>query len=146
MGTRPEAILAVAALETGWGKHLPASAQGGQSNNLFGIKAHGWSGPVTHSSTLEYESGGFVKKLEPFRSYATAQQSFEDFVQFIKSQPRYAGALNSGGNPVAFIHALQQAGYATDPNYAAKVESLMNSDTMRKAQAMSGSRNVNITG
>ncbi len=146
LGTRPEAVLAVAALETGWGQHLPSSTQGGQSNNLFGIKAHGWAGPVTHSQTLEFESGGFVKKLEPFRSYATAQQSFEDFVQFIKTQPRYADALNSAGDPVAFVQALQEAGYATDPNYAAKVERLMNSDTMRKAQAISESKSVNTIG
>jgi len=136
LGTQPEAVLAVAALETGWGAHMPSSANGDQSNNLFGIKARGWSGPVIHAQTLEFESGGFVRKLEPFRRYASAQQSFEDFVHFIKNQPRYAAALDSGGDPVAFVRALQQAGYATDPGYAGKIEALMRGDTMRKALAI----------
>ena len=136
LGTQPEAVLAVAALETGWGAHMPSAANGDRSNNLFGIKARGWSGPVIHAQTLEYESGGFVRKLEPFRRYASAQQSFEDFVHFIKNQPRYAAVLDSGGDPVAFVRALQQAGYATDPDYAGKIEALMRGDTIRKAQAI----------
>lgn len=134
LGTQPQAVLAVAALETGWGRHLPTAGNGQGSNNLFGIKAHGWAGPVTQAPTLEFESGRFVHKLEPFRRYASAQQSFEDFVNFIQSRPRYAAALNSGGDPVAFVRALHQAGYATDPQYAGKLEALMRSDTMRKAQ------------
>ncbi len=138
LGTKPEAVMAVAALETGWGKHMPASTNGERSNNLFGIKAHGWAGSMVHSPTLEFESGSFVRKLEPFRSYASAQQSFDDFVSFIKSRPRYAGVLDSGGDPVAFVRALHKAGYATDPEYAGKLEALINSDTMRKAQGVAG--------
>jgi len=138
LGTRPEAVLAVAALETGWGKHLPASASGASSNNLFGIKAYGWPGPVTQSRTLEFDSGNVVRKIEPFRSYESAQQSFEDFVNVIKDRSRYAGVLDSGGDPVVFVRALQEAGYATDPKYAGKLETLMRSDTMRNAQRVAG--------
>ncbi len=136
LGTRAEAVMAVAALETGWGKHMPASADGISSNNLFGIKAHGWAGPVSHAPTLEFEAGRFVRKLEPFRRYDSAQQSFADFVNFIKSRPRYAAVLDSGDDPLAFVRALQQAGYATDPQYADKLENLLRSETMRKAQTL----------
>jgi flagellar protein FlgJ len=42
-----EAIVAQAALETGWGAHVPQRGDGSSSFNLFGIKAgQNWSGSV----------------------------------------------------------------------------------------------------
>jgi hypothetical protein len=38
------ALVAQAALETGWGKRHIKHADGSTSHNLFGIKANGWNG------------------------------------------------------------------------------------------------------
>jgi flagellar protein FlgJ len=134
LGTRPEAVLAVAALETGWGRHMPARSDGTPSNNLFGIKAHGWKGGVTRSSTLEFEAGRFQRKVEPFRSYASPEEAIADFASFISRQPRYAGALEVASEPESFLRALHQAGYATDPRYGDKLVAMLNSEPLKRAQ------------
>ncbi len=131
LGTRPEAVLAVAALETGWGKHMPADGDGTPSNNLFGIKAHGWKGGITRSATLEFENGAFNRRVEPFRSYHSPEDAVADFANFVQSQPRYAGALKVADNPEAFLRALHRAGYATDPNYGDKLVSILNSEPLK---------------
>ena len=138
LGTRPEAVLAVAALETGWGRRMPVRADGTSSNNLFGIKAHGWRGEVTHGATLEFENGAFARRIEPFRAYPSPQAAVEDFTRFVTSQPRYREALASGGDPVKFVHALHAAGYATDPRYGDKLEALLDSAPIKHAAAAAG--------
>lgn len=138
LGTRAEAIVAVAALETGWGRYMPARADGSSSNNLFGIKAHGWHGDVTHAPTLEFEDGAFARRVEPFRAYPSPQAAVEDFTRFIATQPRYRATLASGGDAVKFVHALHAAGYATDPRYAQKLEALLDSAPIKQAAAAAG--------
>ncbi len=126
LGTKPEAILAIAALETGWGAHVAKNRAGESSNNLFGIKADAsWNKPHVVSSTLEYENGAMQRKREPFRSYESATESVADFASFIQNNPRYANALKHASDPIVFIQELHKAGYATDPNYSQKVNSVM---------------------
>ena len=55
---------------------------------------------------------------------------FRDYVDFIKSNPRYGDALKQAGNGEHYLHELQRAGYATDPNYANKVMSIYHGNTM----------------
>ncbi len=43
-GVDARALVAQAALETGWGKRHIKHADGSTSHNLFGIKANGWNG------------------------------------------------------------------------------------------------------
>lgn len=145
LGTRPEAVLAVAALETGWGKHMPSKADGSKSNNLFGIKAHGWDGEVTRSPTLEYEQGAFARRVEPFRVYASAADAVADFANFVSAQPRYREALQSDGDPVKFVRALHAAGYATDPRYGDKLETLVNSPLLKQAASADVAARGNAT-
>ena len=38
---------------------------------------------------------------------------------------RYASALSHAGNPERFAGELQRAGYATDPDYAAKIRAIV---------------------
>lgn len=135
LGTAPEAVVAVAALETGWGRRMPLRADGSTSNNLFGIKAHGWKGDVTRSATLEFESGAFQRRVEPFRAYDSPAAAVADFANFIRANPRYGDALNTDGDPVRFVHALKAAGYATDPRYGDKLEALVTSDAMKRGAA-----------
>ncbi len=126
LGVAPKAILAIAALETGWGKHVMRAADGQSSNNLFGIKAKtGWHKGKTIASTLEFEHGAMHRKREPFRSYASPQESVLDFAHFIRANPRYRNALKQAGNAERFVEELQKAGYATDPDYARKVKGVM---------------------
>ncbi|WP_076540199.1 flagellar assembly peptidoglycan hydrolase FlgJ [Shewanella sp. UCD-KL21] len=130
LGTTPEVLLAQSALETGWGQKMIRRDDGTASNNLFNIKAdRRWDGDKTSVSTLEFEQGVAVKQQADFRMYDSVEQSFNDFVSFISNGERYQEAKKVAAQPAKFIHALQQAGYATDPQYANKVLKVMESVT-----------------
>ena len=45
LGVQPDIVIAIAALETGWGKQVIKDTTGASSHNLFGIKAHGSNTP-----------------------------------------------------------------------------------------------------
>jgi flagellar protein FlgJ len=135
LGVDPALLVAQSALETGWGRHMIREPGGEPSNNLFGIKADKrWQGEVATVTTTEYRDGRAVKEVAPFRSYSSYEESFSDYLQFIKSQPRYESALATAGDPAGYAQALQQAGYATDPAYASKVTQIFNSDALQKAR------------
>ena len=122
LGVDPQALLAQAALETGWGKSVPCNANGECSFNLFGIKATGrWNGDSVSVPTIEFEEGIPVRKAERFRAYASPTESFRDYASLIRNNPRYENALGTGSDVASFATALQQGGYATDPSYADKI-------------------------
>ncbi|MBR9726755.1 flagellar assembly peptidoglycan hydrolase FlgJ [Shewanella intestini] len=130
LGTTPEVLIAQSALETGWGQKVIKDDKGELSNNLFNIKADNrWAGDKTSVNTLEYEQGKAVKQQSDFRVYDSIEQSFNDFVNFIGNSDRYQNAKKVAAQPEQFIHALQKAGYATDPQYANKVIKVMQSVT-----------------
>jgi flagellar protein FlgJ len=131
----PEALLAQAALETGWGKHVMRQVGGGSSHNLFGIKADSrWCGDAVPTSTLEYQGGVAVKTRANFRAYDSYAESFKDYVGFLQGNPRYREALTKTDDPAAYFSALQEAGYATDPRYAEKILRVLDSEPMRRAK------------
>lgn len=112
-------MVAQAALETGWGQREIRFEDGRTSHNLFGIRAGGnWKGPVAEVWTTEFVNGSAQKVRGQFRAYGSYEESFNDFARLISQSPRYAPAMRQLGNPQAFANALQQAGYATAPNYA----------------------------
>jgi flagellar protein FlgJ len=122
LGVDPSALVAQAALETGWGRAVPSHASGSSSFNLFGMKAgSSWNGATTQVPTLEFEDGVPVRKVERFRAYSSPADSFNDYARLIGGNPRYENARGAGGDVATFASALQQGGYATDPNYARKV-------------------------
>ena len=122
LGVDPRNLIAQAALETNWGTRVPRDAKGRSSNNLFGMKAGGqWTGNSVSAGTQEYQNGAAVSVTGDFRSYDSRNSSFKDYVALLRGNPRYAAALNTGSNVHAFASALQQGGYATDPDYANKV-------------------------
>ncbi len=136
LGVSVRALLAQAALETGWGKHLPSHGDGSSSNNLFGIKAGGgWGGDKVSVPTLEYENGVAVRKRDQFRAYDSPSESFADYARLLTDSPRYAQALGQGENIAGFARALVHGGYATDPAYVAKITAIANSAQMREALA-----------
>jgi flagellar protein FlgJ len=131
LGVEPRVILAQAALETGWGRSLIKNSNGESSFNLFNIKADkSWHGKQAQVPALEFEQGIAKKVNAGFRSYGSFQESFQDYVAFIKNNPRYGDALKQAGNGERYLHELQRAGYATDPNYANKIMNIYHSNTM----------------
>jgi peptidoglycan hydrolase FlgJ len=123
LGVDPRHLLAQAALETGWGKSVPCDADGSPSFNFFGIKAGtSWQGDSVSAKTLEFEGGVPVPKQAKFRAYDSPADSFRDYVDVLRNNPRYASALNTGSDATAFATGLQRGGYATDPRYAMKLE------------------------
>ncbi len=125
LGVDPRHLIAQAALETGWGKSLPCDTDGSTSNNFFGIKASGdWQGDSVAVKTLEFKGGVPVPQQAKFRSYDSPVESFRDYVEVLRNNPRYAAALNTGSDTKAFASALQRGGYATDPAYAQKITAI----------------------
>ena len=122
LGVDPRLLIAQAALETGWGRSVIHDEQGRSSHNLFGIKADSrWPGARMEVSTLEYVDGVMIKTRAPFRAYTSIEESFDDYVSFVREQPRYQAAMRSVDNLERYVRELQKAGYATDPAYAEKI-------------------------
>ncbi len=121
LGVDPKILVAQAALETGWGRSVPRHPDGRAGHNLFGIKAGGlWHGARVRQTTLEHVDGALQRGQASFRAYADIAESFEDYTRLIAESPRYAKALEHGGDPRRFAEAVAEAGYATDPEYAQK--------------------------
>ena len=124
-GIPPAFLLAHAALESGWGKSEPRSADGRPSYNLFGIKAGAqWGGERVMASTTEVIAGVAQRREEPFRAYTSYAEGFADYARLLSESPRYAGVTGST-DAAAFSNGLQKAGYATDPHYASKLQQVI---------------------
>lgn len=117
-----------AALESGWGRREIKMADGTNSHNLFGVKADkSWNGKVAEVMTTEYHNGVANKQVEKFRAYDSYADAFKDYAHTLSDNPRYAEVLKQGDNAQGFARALQQAGYATDPNYEDKLNRVIKS-------------------
>jgi peptidoglycan hydrolase FlgJ len=126
LGTSPDIVAAHAALESGWGQRPLRNARGDTTHNLFGIKATGgWRGATADSTTTEYVNGTAIRTVEAFRAYPNYAGAFRDYAHLLTSSPRYAEALNVGDDARAFARALKRGGYATDPDYDAKLVSVV---------------------
>ncbi len=130
LGVDANVLIAQAALETGWGKAIGKLPDGSSSYNLFNIKAQrGYDGDKYVKQTIEIDNGVAKTETAAFRSYNSYQESFDDYVDFIKNNPRYADALNVSTDSFKYIDSIQRAGYATDPHYAEKIKNVMQSFT-----------------
>ncbi|WP_333850096.1 flagellar assembly peptidoglycan hydrolase FlgJ [Leclercia sp.] len=118
-------ILAQAALESGWGQRQIRRENGEPSFNIFGVKATGsWKGPTTEITTTEYENGEAKKVKAKFRVYSSYLEALSDYVGVLSRNPRYA-AVTQAATAEQGAQALQNAGYATDPQYARKLTSMI---------------------
>lgn len=133
LGIPAHFLLGQAALESGWGKRTIRGQDGQDSLNLFGIKATKRGGAVAAGATTEYVKGVPQTRREEFRAYGSYAESFRDYAALLKNNPRYQGVLGQDVDAAGFARAMQQAGYATDPMYASKLERVVNSETMRQA-------------
>lgn len=134
LGVSAKALIAQAALETGWGRRLVGGDRNVTSHNLFGIKATGWNGAKVSSGTHEYVNGVRQNVRDSFRAYTSAADSFADYARLL-GKSRYAEARGTGEDVHRFASALQRGGYATDPSYANKITAIANGATMRRALA-----------
>jgi len=136
LGVSPQLLIAQSALETGWGKHTMKFDDGRNSYNLFGIKAGAdWNGAALKRVSLEYRDGLLHNEVSRFRAYDSPASSLSDYVDFIRSNPRYQQALASAGDDHAYIRAIQDAGYATDPDYADKIIGILDGALLRQTLA-----------
>lgn len=144
IGVSPLVLVSQAALETGWGKAVTRHQDGSSSYNLFNIKADNrWDGKQVVKSTLEYDHGIAKHEKASFRAYDSYADSFDDYVDFLRTNNRYDYALHNQGSDHSFIKDLQKAGYATDPNYANKVINIMKRDVIQ--EHAKASDNINST-
>jgi flagellar protein FlgJ len=116
-------MLGQAALETGWGRAEMRGDDGRNAFNLFGIKAgSGWKGRTVDVVTTEYVDGKAQKQVETFRAYDSYADSFRDYARLLRNNARYQNVIAQGRDAAGFANGLQQAGYATDPAYARKLQ------------------------
>jgi LysM repeat protein len=82
------------------------------ANNHFGIKCHnGWNG-----ATIRHDD---ERNNECFRKYRSAEESFSDHSDFLRSGSRYSFLFKlSPYDYKSWASGLRQAGYATNPDYA----------------------------
>ncbi|MCE5388638.1 MAG: glucosaminidase domain-containing protein [Acidithiobacillus sp.] len=112
LGIDPKLIIAQAALETGWGKSI-------LGNNLFGIKSLQGQ-PSLLADTEEAVNGTLYQTVASFRSFSSIASCMEHYANLLRN--RYPQVLGVGDDVQKFASGLVQGGYATDPNYANKIE------------------------
>jgi flagellar protein FlgJ len=136
LGVNPLGMLAQAALETGWGQRMPRTADGSSSLNIFGIKAGDeWTGARATADTVEFSNGVATPRRAAFRAYGSVEESVRDFANLLKNSPRYRDAIAAGGDAQGYIRSIGSSGYATDPEYANKLNQILNSGTLQAALA-----------
>ena len=125
LGTTTNAVLAVAALETGWGQSMIKNEAGQDTHNYFGIKASNSDKSYTVNTTTEYLQGKPQTVQARFKSYDDPADGINGFAEFILNNPRYSTALEHAGDPERFLAEIHKAGYATDPEYSRKAISIL---------------------
>ncbi|AGY82036.1 MULTISPECIES: glycoside hydrolase family 73 protein [Carnobacterium] len=119
-GILPSISIAQAILESDWG----TSELSIKNNNYYGIKGGGTEPTVT-MTTKEFVDGEWIEVKADFRKYASWQESMEDHSElFAKgttwNENQYAKVLTANDYKEA-AYALQESGYATDPDYPGKL-------------------------
>jgi flagellum-specific peptidoglycan hydrolase FlgJ len=114
-----ETLLGQSILETSSGKSQLSS----KYNNYFGIKADSsWKGPSINLKTGEVFNGKSVTINSNFRVYPSFLASAQDYIKFLKTNPRYTKAgVFKAKNYTEQIQAIKNAGYATGTNYVSSV-------------------------
>lgn len=117
-GVLPSISISQAIVESNWGKSGLAKT----NHNLYGIK--GQSGQPLFA-TKEFYDDEWVEIDASFRNYDSWEESMEDHAKLLAHGPawdaqHYAEVI-AADNYAEAAHALQRAGYATDPDYAEKL-------------------------
>jgi len=140
-GVDPNALLTQWGFESAWGSKVSGKY------NYFGIKADkSWTGDKKDVMTHEFLNGQKVELPQPFRSYNSPKEAVDDYVNFLKNNKRYekAGVFQAKTSG-EYFGALQKAGYATDPNYAAKLTSATEGTARKTASLQAPSASTGTT-
>lgn len=114
----PSIVTAQAVLESNFGRSQLSS----EYFNLFGRKSYSPNDPSVDLPTQEFVNGRYITVDEPFRIYTSWEESVADHGRLLANgtswnETLYSGVLDASSYKEA-AYALQEAGYATDPNYA----------------------------
>ncbi|WP_158589217.1 glycoside hydrolase family 73 protein [Atopobacter sp. AH10] len=123
-GLKASVGLAQAALESDFG----SSGLAQKYNNLFGIKA-GPNEPQVLLETKEYENGEWIEIKAPFRVYKSKEDCLWAHVRLLQNGTTW----NANQYQAVFlaqtveeqVQALGSSGYATDPDYTAKLKEMI---------------------
>jgi flagellar protein FlgJ len=110
--------IAQSAQETGWGRTVV-------DNAYFGIKGRSPDGSSTDFATTEVVGGKVIHIKAQFRAYTSYADSADDYGRFLSENPRYKEAFANKNDPYRFVQAIAKAGYATDPDYARALMSII---------------------
>ncbi|WP_078411966.1 glucosaminidase domain-containing protein [Priestia abyssalis] len=101
------------------GRYNGLSGLAYEAKNLFGVKGTGTAGSV-HMDTTEYVDGQKIVTKAQFAKYNTYYDSMAAHTNLLL-RPRYQKHLKNAKTIGDYAHGIHDAGYATDPNYAAKL-------------------------
>ncbi len=113
-------LIAQSAQETGWGQHVV-------NNAYFGIKGRAPDGNSVNFGTTEVINGKVIHEKDTFRAYKDFVDSADDYGRFLSQNARYRSAFIYKNDPEKFVQEMAKAGYATDPNYAKSLISIIHS-------------------
>ena len=157
-GYLPSVLIAQSCLENGYGIpdywDNPQIASLLSYNNMVGIKSDllsaswadktVWPGQSLTKKTPEVYNGKPVIITDDFRIYDDIEQSFADFLLFMKygayskgSAPKYGEAVLSIKDPSTLIKKVNALGYATSNTYADHVMKIVNKHNLTKYDDLS---------
>lgn len=122
-GVPVSVTLAQSAQETGWGGSV-------KNNAWFGIKGKSPNGNTTKFRTSEVIDGKRVSISDSFREYKNFAEAADDYGRFLNTNQRYKLAFDHVNEAGDFVDQIAKAGYATDPNYAAKLKAIIRSQNL----------------
>lgn len=118
-GLFPSVMIAQSILESNWGR----SELSLEYNNYFGVKEVSKDSGVTFE-TEEYVDGESGRYLENFKKYSSKKESFVHYAKLLSEAKRYEKVKTARDFREAARY-INEAGYATDPNYADKIISIV---------------------
>lgn len=124
-GTPVAVLVAQGALESSWGQHV-------KGNAYFGIKGHAPTGKSVVFGTHEVLGGKTTSIDDRFRAYGSMAEAAEDYGRLLRTDKRYSACFAYVDQPERFVEELAKAGYATDPQYAAKLKSIIRSHALQR--------------
>ncbi|MBC1527656.1 GW domain-containing glycosaminoglycan-binding protein [Listeria seeligeri] len=122
--------LAQAILESDWGQ----SGLAQKANNLFGVKGKPPQ-PIITMSTKEFVDGEWIQVDANFRKYKDWNESLDAHAELFLNgttwnEDKYNGVVAADDYKKA-AQELQTAGYATDPDYAEKLTTIIESHDLQ---------------
>lgn len=158
-GYLPSVLIAQSCLENGYG--IPSYWDNPQIealikyNNMVGIKAEllsaswadktVWPGKSLTKKTPETYGGKNVIITDDFRIYDNIEQSFADFLLFLKygaytkgGKPKYGDEVLRIKDPEQLIKAVHSRGYATGSTYSSNVMKIIKKHNLAKYDDLTG--------